>query len=437
MKYILSVEDAKFFSAIIKKSVESSLDVEVITASTMAEAEIILKSGAYEFYLSVLDIHLPDAPNGEIIDLVLSHNISVIVFTSEFDEKFRLEILSKPIIDYVLKDQITNLDYLITLIQRIIKNNDTEVLAVDDSRTSRKYVVNLLELYHFQVFEAENGLEALKIIEKHPNIKLLVTDYNMPIMNGIELTKEVRRLYPKRQMAIIGFSTAGNGILSARFLKSGGNDFINKPFLREEFFCRITQNITLIDYIRDLEFAASKDFLTGLCNRRVFFMIGKKLIANAMRKNIHLTIAMMDIDCFKEINDKMGHGMGDEILSKLGVFFSNRTRESDMLSRIGGEEFALIATNMDPGFAPTYFEELRAKIEAMRFEYDGCETNITISIGATAIQFDSLAKALQEADKLLYKAKKEGRNRVELSGFENPQQPDQIKDAPPLYLSSP
>jgi PleD family two-component response regulator len=121
------------------------------------------------------------------------------------------------------------------------------------------------------VLEAENGEEALNIIDEHKDIRLVITDFNMPKMDGFELTKKLRQLYTKQDMAIIGMSTYGNNLLSARFLKIGGSDFLNKPFLEEEFFCRINQNMDLLEYIKNLRFVATRDFLTGLYNRRHFF----------------------------------------------------------------------------------------------------------------------------------------------------------------------
>ena len=150
--------------------------------------------------------------------------------------------------------------------------------------------------------KASSGEEALVTLESNQDISLVITDFMMPEMDGIGLTKEIRRTYPDWNISIIGMSTKENDKLSGRFLKSGGNDFLNKNFQREEFFCRIHQNINLVEHINELHDIASNDFLTGLPNRRSFFNNGETLQENAVRQELGIVVAMMDIDFFKRIN---------------------------------------------------------------------------------------------------------------------------------------
>lgn len=99
-------------------------------------------------------------------------------------------------------------------------------------------------------------------------------------MNGLELTKNIRKLYSSQELAVIGMSIFGDNQLSARFLKLGGSDFITKPFLEEEFFCRIKQNMELLEHIKELKFLANRDYLTGLYNRRYFFLLDNSCLIN-------------------------------------------------------------------------------------------------------------------------------------------------------------
>lgn len=415
MRQLLLVEDTKFFSNLVKKNIEQALDVEVICAERLDEAEAILETKNYNFFLALLDLNLPDANNGEVVDLALKHDIPSIVFSGEFSDDVRDTILQKGVIDYVLKENPASLDYLVSLVSRIHANHDVKTLVVDDSGVARKTMASLMERYQFQVFEAANGKAALQMLAEHPDIKLVITDYNMPDMDGFMLTREIRRKFTKEQLAIIGISSSGSNVLSARFIKSGANDFINKPFLQEEFFCRVCQNIDIIDYIEDLQQTANEDFLTGVHNRRFFYDAGKTLHAKAQRDNQDSTLALIDIDHFKSVNDSHGHDTGDEILVQLAALLADRCRESDILARLGGEEFALLATGLPPAKAPAFFEEMRAMIEAHDFTVKKSTYKITVSIGVETRGTKSLSDMITSADDALYRAKHAGRNCVVFS----------------------
>jgi PleD family two-component response regulator len=253
MPKVLVVEDSNVFSSIIKKKIEAELNFEVICYSTFFEAERHLSKKDTDFVAALLDLKLPDALDGQIVDLVVSKNIPAIVFTSNYSEELRNTIWDKGVADYILKEGKHNLDYLANIIDRIHKNKSIKTLVVEDSKGYRNYLLKLLEIHRYHTFSATNGEEALKIIEQNPDIKMVITDYSMPEMDGFELTKKIREKFFKDQMIIIGISTNENNSLSARFIKNGANDFIYKKFTSEEFYCRITQNITILEYFNRLK----------------------------------------------------------------------------------------------------------------------------------------------------------------------------------------
>ena len=248
---VLLVEDTRFFASAVTKSIEERTDLQVVVAATLAETKAILKARAEEFSLAILDLHLPDAMDGEVVDYVVTHEIPILVFTAEVSEVTQEDVLSKKVIDYVIKDGPASLYRLAALIERLHANRNIKVLAVDDSRTARNYVCDLLRQYQFQVVDAKTGEEALDVLKEHEDIRLIITDHNMSGMSGVDFVKEVRRTFPDRKHAIIGMSTSGSRSLSARFLKHGADDFLNKPFLREEFFCRVSRNVELLERIED------------------------------------------------------------------------------------------------------------------------------------------------------------------------------------------
>jgi|GEM_PF-678635 len=159
---------------------------------------------------------------------------------------------------------------------------------------------------------------------------------------------------------------------------------------------------------------SEKDYLTGLYNRRYFQEIGTKLISNILRqKDIPAYFAMLDIDHFKLLNDEYGHGIGDEVLKHFARMLETSFRSSDLVGRLGGEEFGIILINASYKDALRLLEELRLKIENQTLSLDGVENiRYTISIGAVEIRNDEMNTLLANADSLMYQAKSEGRNRL-------------------------
>ena len=138
-----------------------------------------------------MDLGLPDAPNGEIVDFVLDHNIPAIVLTGKDTDGLRKKILNKGVLDYFIKDNISVIDSVIYFIERTRKNQDIKVLVVDDSRSVRYILNHCMNSYGFQVLEAKDGNQALEILKKE-TVQIVITDYEMPNMDGFELTKRIK-----------------------------------------------------------------------------------------------------------------------------------------------------------------------------------------------------------------------------------------------------
>ncbi|MDV7338075.1 diguanylate cyclase [Terasakiella sp. A23] len=409
---ILLVEDAKFFRSVIKSQIEKQLGFKVTCAETYQEACTILDERSEDFFLALLDLNLPDAPKGEIVDYVMGKSVPSIVFSGQFSEDLRDHLLKQNIIDYVVKDSPASIEYVISTVKRLYHNQKVKVLLTDDSKSARYQMHGLLARYKFQVLEAEDGLEALKILDENPDIMLVITDYNMPNLDGFELTKKIRTHYSKRQICIIGVSTYGNHALSAKFIKVGANDFITKPFLNEEFFCRVSQNIEMLEHIKALEDSLITDYLTGLRNRRYLFERGQVMLQDVKDNGGYLVGAMCDIDFFKRINDTYGHDGGDEALkhvsNKLRSYFGNK----GVVARFGGEEFCILLQTNSLDDLEADFEALRKGIEETSVSYGNREIKTTLSIGVSWQKVGQLEDLLNIADGHLYTAKETGRNKV-------------------------
>ena len=406
------VEDSRFFGSVLRSRLENDLGLQVRWAETCAQARAALEEADEPFGLALLDLVLPDATNGEVVDLVQSRGVPVIVLTGQISDELRDRMWSKRVVDYVLKDGPGAIDYALELVRRFEVNPEIKVLVVDDSRVALHHVQSLLEVHGYQIFAVSSPSEALVCLEQHPDIRLAIVDFNMPEMDGEELTRRIRRTRSREALAVIGISTYGSGHLSARFLKSGANDFLYKPFVSEEFYCRIAENLKAQDHLRALEKAAFQDYLTGLYNRRYFFEVTRKLLAVAHRSERPLAVAMIDIDHFKGFNDTYGHDVGDEVLREVAQALAGLVRGSDVVARLGGEEFCVVATNTPAADARGLFEALRQAVSARRIPHESGSLSVTVSVGVSTTLEPEIDQMLAAADRLLYEAKEGGRNRV-------------------------
>lgn len=409
---VLVVEDSKMFAHAISTKIKKELGFDTCFATSFREVRHILTTRDTEFFAAILDLVLPDAHHGEAVEFVIERNIPAIILTSEFSDDIRDHFASRDIVDYIIKEGEHSLDQMIATLHRLHKNQSTTVMVVDDSSFIRNTIAKLLVRQRLTVLEAVNGKDALAKLEKNPDIKVIITDYNMPVMDGFDLTLEIRKTHPVGQLAIIGISAHGGSALSAKFIKKGANDFLIKPFSNEEFFWRINQNLQILDLVETIRDAAIKDDLTGLFNRRYFFDVGHKLFESAKRSNASITVAMIDIDCFKRINDTYGHACGDLILSHTARMIEESFRVSDIVARYGGEEFCVLAPNMDPRHSHRIFDQLRQQVAQKLFSYQGAEVRATVSIGLTTVVQETLDQMLRAADENLYEAKRQGRDRT-------------------------
>ena len=417
MKRILLVEDTSFFGKMVKKQLEQKTGFAVDWARSMKEARAMLDEPGADFHAGIIDLILPDAPRGQMIREVVSRGIPAIVFTSVVSDEVRDLAWSLNVVDYILKEDSHSLDQIQFILERLEKNSRTKVLVVEDSPLFRDNIADLLRVHRYEVLCAGSGEEALWVLAGEGDVKLVLTDFYMPKMDGFELTRRIRETYPRDRLAVIGISAKGANLMAARFLKGGANDFIVKQtFLREEFYYRVSQNIVNLENIHKIREASIKDYLTGLHNRRFFFQQGRELLVRAGKEDRPITCAMIDIDHFKKVNDRFGHEGGDVVLQGVAAAIKALDGDSTLTARIGGEEFALLAMETEPGSSLGRLEALRIQVEKNPIEFCGRKIPVSVSIGAFNGAATTIEEMLREADTQLFQAKKSTRNTVIVGG---------------------
>ena len=413
-KKILVIEDSIAMLTYEVEALKERFSFPILTASSMKEAEEILKYSRDDIFVALADLVLPDAPDGEIINLLIAHGIATIVFTGQYNEELRQFIMSKPIVDYILKSNLNNFQYALRLVAGLYENQFIRALVVDDSEFARLKIEFSLSRLQIGVVHASNINEAMALLSEHSDIRLVLTDYHMQSGNGIDLTSKIRQSYCSDKMTIIGYSSDTNKKLPIEFLKKGANDYIPYNYSEEEFTLRVIGNLELMAHLRMAREMAIKDFLTGLYNRRYLFETAKQLFHQVSRGTMTLGVAMIDIDFFKKINDEFGHDVGDLALKHIATLLEKTMRKSDLVTRFGGEEFCLLIVNVDNQQMFQIIENLRMLVENSPLHVETAtfctSIPLTISAGFTTKEFITIDEAIKESDIHLYAAKNQGRN---------------------------
>lgn len=288
-------------------------------------------------------------------------------------------------------------------------SNKAVVLIVDDVPTNVQALALLLkEEYVIKV--ATGGARALELASQDPIPDLILLDVQMPEMNGYDVLKLLKQESTTADIPII-FVTGKDAVEDEEYgLELGAVDYIAKPIRPSIVKARVKTHITLKRQHDQLVGMATHDQLTGLYNRHFLNDILGKKVSEAKRHGYALSVVIVDIDHFKNVNDTFGHLTGDMILKAVAKVLEGNARKEDVAARFGGEEFVIVLDSCTSHDALVKAEKLRSQIEALHPE----SVSVTASFGVAQLESDVLRyeDLLKNADTALYIAKEEGRNRV-------------------------
>lgn len=286
------------------------------------------------------------------------------------------------------------------------------VLIVDDDPDVTQYHRELLEQAHMEVRVASEVPEVQETLsEFKPDVVLM--DLHLADFNGIELAAALRQDTSLKQVPIVFASVAQDLASHMGAIRAGGDDVLIKPvapaYLAASLEARARRG-------RELKDLLHHDGLTGLLNHRTTEELLQQAVARADRVDGELVVVMIDLDHFKQVNDQHGHLVGDRVLSNFARFLRGRMRRSDIVGRYGGEEFMLVLVDTNMTTARAVVESLRVSFATFNHRPDEQPLNVTFSAGLAAYPMFTLANALiRAADRALYRAKHQGRNRVVLA----------------------
>lgn len=294
----------------------------------------------------------------------------------------------------------------------------TEILIVEDDAELRNVLVFELRSLGFSPLTAKDGVQALHILrDKGAQIAAVVSDWLMPALDGLGLLKQMREDRNLQEIPFLLLTARGAEDDIVRGFNQGANDYIRKPFTFGELTARLKNLVLTRNLMKQLKEQAVRDGLTGLYNHRYFMECLTAEVARQQRYGGELSLILLDIDHFKQLNDRYGHQTGDFVLQCLGMDIKDSLRTVDIPCRYGGEEFAVILPMTGLAGAKIVAERLRQNIEQSVFERDESSYTITCSFGVGSLDRKPVAghDFIQAVDRALYNSKDKGRNMVSLA----------------------
>ena len=293
-----------------------------------------------------------------------------------------------------------------------------KIMVVEDDAITRRILETFLKKWGYEVTSVVDGSAAWEIMQDPDAPNLVISDWMMPNMDGVELCEKIRGLEKTDYTYFILLTSKAEKKDIIKGLESGADDFIVKPFDQEELKSRVKIGKRIIRLEQRITQLANTDFLTGIMNRRAFMARLEEEVNRSVRYKKGFSVIIADIDHFKKINDAYGHQAGDLVLQKFAGKLSEISRSYDFVGRYGGEEFIICLPE-------TRAEQSGVIAERMRREIAGLEINlhdksskpvsVTASFGIAFCVVDcvgNIDSIIKMADDALYKAKAEGRNRV-------------------------
>ena len=297
------------------------------------------------------------------------------------------------------------------------------ILVVDDDPAILRLLSRVLGSKGLDVIPCATGAEALDAVESQ-DWQLCLLDRGLPDMDGLEVCRYIKANphFDARQVIVLSAYESIDARVKA--LDLGADDYITKPFHPTELLARVNASRRVVEMQQQLvnmavqlQELSARDALTGVFNRRHFGTTLESFFNHSSRYQRPLSVAIIDVDSFKTVNDSFGHQAGDAVLAEVAKRFSGSVRDSDYLARYGGEEFIVLLPETHLDDAVSFGEKLRAAIAAAPIGINGGqEVPVTVSVGAASLthtQFSSSSEMIAAADQALYRAKHNGRNRVE------------------------
>ncbi|HOU84762.1 MAG TPA: diguanylate cyclase [Spirochaetota bacterium] len=412
MYSILHVETSNFYRTLIEK-ICSDIGAEYSFAKNLDDSLNVLQNRKIDLIITAIE--LEDSTGEELIIKINDSpykNIPVVVITGTDSDEYRTRMFSLGIVDYISKKS-GNEEIRSAILAYMREDNvfqkmaELKIAVCDDSKMDRYIMERIFTMAGISNVEYYESGDLLLASDKEYDIYLI--DMVLKDMIGNYVIMKLRER--GSEAVIIAISGVAHYKTISNTLNIGANDYIAKPFNNELLLSRIKTNAKNYILLNEVKQLAITDVLTSLYNRRHTMERLEDEIEKSKRYENPLSVMMIDVDHFKRINDEFGHLSGDVVLKKIAESIIKTLRDFDIVGRFGGEEFLVILPNTVIEDAFLVAERIRKNIESLKFSKK--DIAVSVSIGVCQWSGDELKNLLSEADRLLYSAKANGRNRTE------------------------
>ncbi len=422
MKNILHVDRSNFFHKIVGK-IGDKLGTKVLFANTVDEAFRVLDAEKVDLIITALEL---EDDSGENFIKYLNDSpfkeIPIVVVTGDDSEELRNKLFSLGVMDYILKKDLDYNTFSLYL-QHLYQNDEVinrlrkaKIAVLDDSKFSLRIIQKIFESNAIKNVDYFTEVEDLYNSEKMYD--LYITDLMLKGTTGEEVIVNIRKKSAKS--IIIAISSLSHYKTISHTLMIGADDYVIKPFYASVFMARIKVNFRTLLLIEALERKRKKyqemaeiDSLTKVFSRQYIMRELGDEILGVQHTGRKFAIAMVDIDHFKSVNDKYGHAVGDIVLRDVASVIKKTLRGDDAVGRYGGEEFLIVLSDAGIDNAKRVLERMLERVSSLKYD-DYPDLHVTFSAGVVAYRGQNSDEMLKEADELLYRAKNNGRNRIEV-----------------------
>jgi diguanylate cyclase (GGDEF)-like protein len=430
-KNFIDVKNSKDSSSMLDKTLIYYLDDDLASSAALAEnlnsygfttehfrepLSMLERIREQPPALVILDLIIPDFSESWIFNLsrqLTQKKIKTFILSGKKDFDYRLSAVRAGASCYIVKP--ANIPSLVNNIRAELNINPFKpphILLVDDQDSILDYYSTVLAAAGMKVDISDNPLDVLDRMEKH-RPDLIILDINMPIVKGNELAAVIRQFPEYQSIPILFFTNDTGTVQKTDLLEIGSDDLLYKGMPVAELVRQIKSRV---DRAKILSSFMYEDSLTGLLNHAQIQLAAEKNYALAKRHQRLSSIAMLDLDNFKTINDTWGHQTGDKVIKAFSQLLQQRLRASDIIGRYGGEEFMLVLPETSVNDAGAAVNEIRKMFQNIEF-YAGTEKfQLSFSAGIAEVSHSrSVSEQIHKADEALYRAKTSGKNKVCMS----------------------
>lgn len=410
-KKILLIDDNKMLGKLLAKKIQTTLNCEVDIVFSLAETKALPDD---EYFLTFADLCLPDAPNGEVVDYVLTKNWPVIVLTASNDKATKDKFMDKDILDYIFKESDTCIDQIIDSIVKLERYAKTKVILALSKLPERNEIKKILTQRKFNVLAAAHGEEAMSYLNDNNDVKLIIADANMPVISGSELLSEVRTRFGDHDLGVIILGDKDDALESS-LLINGANEYLIKPLNKESFNCRLDRCLNYMANMQFLSIYNNLDPISGVKNSNALLNCVEDYLNEISGKEEEFAFAFLDIDNLRNLNEEYGYEVGDKIVKICADEASNEIKGRDIVGRYSPEKICIVLKNVSQERAIKILSRIRVNIKKAGILVNLDEVFFTASIGVVfAKSGDQFETLINKASEALSQAKANGKDRVEV-----------------------